>query len=111
MPRVDRESIPHGEGQVVSDADGFGRGSAERAVLVVHSGQSSQMVSLERLSSWGSHANVEATYSRLNDFSWRQFAGNAMIRLRDGRLRQAELHWYEGHGKGIREMKRKRYLD
>jgi hypothetical protein len=34
-----------------------------------------------------------------------------MIRLRTGRVRKAELHWYEGHGIGRREMKRKRYLD
>ena len=42
---------------------------------------------------------------------WRKLKGYAMIRLRTGRVRRAELHWYEGHGIGRREMKRKRYLD
>ena len=42
---------------------------------------------------------------------WRKLKGCAMIRLRTGRVRRAELHWYEGHGIGRREMKRKRYLD
>lgn len=28
-----------------------------------------------------------------------------------GRIRLVELHWYEAHGIGKREMKRKRYLD
>jgi hypothetical protein len=31
--------------------------------------------------------------------------------LPSGRLRLAELHWYEAHGIGKKEIKRKRYLD
>jgi hypothetical protein len=42
---------------------------------------------------------------------WRKMKGLARIRLRDGRLRLAELHWYEAHGIGKKEFKRKRYLD
>jgi hypothetical protein len=42
---------------------------------------------------------------------WRKIKGEARIRLRTGRVRLAELHWYEAHGVGKREMKRKRYLD
>ena len=34
-----------------------------------------------------------------------------MIRLRTGRTRKAELHWYDAHGIGKKEIKRKRYLD
>jgi hypothetical protein len=37
--------------------------------------------------------------------------GVAMVRLSSGRVRRAELHWYEAHGIGRRELKRKRYLD
>jgi hypothetical protein len=37
--------------------------------------------------------------------------GVARIRLTDGRIRLAELHWYEAHGIGKKELKRKRYLD
>lgn len=36
--------------------------------------------------------------------------GVATIRLASGRIRQAELHWYEAHGIGKRELKRKRNL-
>lgn len=43
--------------------------------------------------------------------SWRKLKGVARIRLASGRIRVAELHWYEAHGIGKREMKRKRYLD
>ena len=42
---------------------------------------------------------------------WRKMKGVARIRLRDGRIRLAELHWYEAHGIGKKEFKRKRYLD
>jgi len=42
---------------------------------------------------------------------WRKVKGIAMIRLRTGRVRRAELHWYEAHGVGRKEIKRKRYLD
>ncbi len=42
---------------------------------------------------------------------WRKVKGIAIIRLRTGRIRRAELHWYEAHGIGRKELKRKRYLD
>ena len=42
---------------------------------------------------------------------WRKMKGEALVRLRSGRVRLAELHWYEAHGIGKFERKRKRYLD
>ena len=42
---------------------------------------------------------------------WRKMKGSARIRLRNGDVRVAEIHWYEAHGIGKREFKRKRYLD
>src|SRR6266550_3274906 len=42
---------------------------------------------------------------------WRKLKGVATIRLTNGRIRVAELHWYEAHGIGRKEIKRKRYLD
>ncbi len=42
--------------------------------------------------------------------SWRKLKGVASIRLTSGRVRLAELHWYEAHGIGRKEIKRKRYL-
>ena len=41
---------------------------------------------------------------------WRKLKGIAMIRLKSGELRRAELHWYEAHGIGKRKMKIKRFL-
>jgi hypothetical protein len=42
---------------------------------------------------------------------WRKMKGDALIRLTSGAVRRAELHWYEAHGVGKRNMKFKRYLD
>ena len=42
---------------------------------------------------------------------WRKMKGVARIRPPDGRIRMAELHWYEAHGIGKKELKAKRYLD
>jgi hypothetical protein len=42
---------------------------------------------------------------------WRKMKGLAYIRIANGRVRFAELHWYEAHGIGKKEMKRKRYVD
>ena len=43
--------------------------------------------------------------------TWRKMKGIARVRLRTGRIRLAELHWYEAHGVGKKEMKRKRYVE
>ena len=42
---------------------------------------------------------------------WRKLKGVAKIKLSNGNIRLAELHWYEAHGIGKKEIKRKRYLD
>lgn len=35
----------------------------------------------------------------------------ALIRLKNGKIRKAELHWYEAHGIGKQEIKRKKYIN
>jgi len=42
---------------------------------------------------------------------WRKLKGVATIRLLNGDLRRAELHWYEAHGIGKRDIKVKHFLD
>jgi hypothetical protein len=42
---------------------------------------------------------------------WRKLKGLAEIRLPNGRVRRVELHWYEAHGVGRKDVKIKRYLD
>lgn len=42
---------------------------------------------------------------------WRKVKGVANVRVPNGALRRVELHWYEAHGIGRRDMKIKRYLE
>ena len=42
---------------------------------------------------------------------WRKSKGMAVVRLPNGAVRKVELHWYEAHGIGKRDVKIKRYLD
>ena len=42
---------------------------------------------------------------------WRKRKGNARVRLNNGEIRLAELHWYEATGIGKKEFKIKRFID
>jgi hypothetical protein len=42
--------------------------------------------------------------------NWRKLKGTCRVRLSDGTIMEAEVHWYEGHGIGKKEIKIKRYL-
>ena len=42
---------------------------------------------------------------------WRKLKGVATVELPDAQAARAEVHWYEAHGVGRREMKIKRFLD
>jgi len=42
---------------------------------------------------------------------WRKLKGIAQVKLQNGRIRLAELHWYEAHGIGKRKMKIKTFLN
>ena len=64
---------------------------------------------------------VIAVSSRIHDLErlrktygsgrWRKLKGLALVRLEDGAESAAELHWYEAHGLGKKEMKVKELLD
>lgn len=41
---------------------------------------------------------------------WKKRKGRATVRLTDGTVSRAELHWYEAHGIGRKELKLKRLL-
>jgi hypothetical protein len=41
---------------------------------------------------------------------WRKLKGIASIQLPNGAIRLVELHWYEAHGIGRKDIKIKRYL-
>jgi len=53
-------------------------------------------------------AKLEKLYGRGR---WRKLKGRAIVELPDGSVSQAELHWYEAHGIGRKDMKVKHLLD
>ncbi len=42
---------------------------------------------------------------------WRKLKGKAHIKLPNGAIRWVELHWYQAHGVGRKDIKIKRYLE
>ena len=55
--------------------------------------------------------DLERLREQYGDGRWRKMKGIATIQLSNGRIRKAEIHWYEAHGIGRKEFKRKGYLD
>ncbi|MGH9874582.1 MAG: hypothetical protein ACRD9S_19165 [Pyrinomonadaceae bacterium] len=50
-------------------------------------------------------------HKRYGKGRWRKLKGVANVRLNDGTIRLAEVHWFEAHGIGKKKMRIKRYLD
>ena len=42
---------------------------------------------------------------------WPKLKGTATVRLPNGALRRVEIHWYEAHGIGRKDVKIKEYLE
>ena len=42
---------------------------------------------------------------------WRKMKGGTLVRLPNGAVMGAELHWYEAHGIGRKEFKIKRFFE
>jgi hypothetical protein len=49
-------------------------------------------------------------FSKLLKGRWRKLKGKTKVRLPDGTVCKAEVHWYEAHGIGRKELKIKRIL-
>jgi len=54
------------------------------------------------------NADLKARYGGRR---WRKLKGVGTIRLANGSVRRAEVHWYEAHGVGKRKLKIKRLLE
>jgi len=50
---------------------------------------------------------LERTYGRGR---WRKMKGIATVRLTDGTICEAEIHWVEAHGRGRKDFKIKRVI-
>lgn len=48
---------------------------------------------------------------RFGQGDWQKLKGLATVRIEDGTIHEAEIHWYEAHGVGKRWVKIKRFLE
>ncbi|MBP1712538.1 MAG: hypothetical protein H6Q42_741 [Deltaproteobacteria bacterium] len=71
---------------------------------------SGEIQSIEMIASVHSIRELRRLNRVYGKTTWRKRKGVAKIRLSDGTAKSVELHWYEGHGKGKKEFKIKKYL-
>jgi hypothetical protein len=70
-----------------------------------------QISQIQTIAVAGQIRELRALRARFGQGRWRKLKGFASVRVPDGRIRSAEVHWYEAHGVGKVRMKIKRYLD
>jgi len=70
-----------------------------------------EILNIEKIAVKGSIRDLARIRKAYGKGRWRKLKGVARIRLMTGKIRTAELHWYEAHGIGRRELRWKRYLD
>ena len=57
--------------------------------------------------SWAAIRELARLRRRYGRGRWRKLKGIARVRLVDGSIHTAEVHWYEAHGIGRKELKLK----
>jgi hypothetical protein len=70
-----------------------------------------ELTSIEVIARGRSIRRLRILVKRYGGKNWRKMKGVATIRILNGSIRWAELHWYEAHGVGRRGWKIKRFLD
>ena len=65
---------------------------------------------IETIAVAGSIRDLARLRTRYGPGRWRKLKGVAIVRLPDGEIYRAEIHWYEAHGIGRRDFKIKRPL-
>ena len=70
-----------------------------------------QITETETIAVGSSIRELPELRARFGRGRWRKRKGVADVRLSDGTIRFAEVHWYEAHSIGKVRMKIKRYLD
>ena len=67
--------------------------------------------SIERIATGNSIRDVARLRQQYGPGRWRKLKGIAIVRLSNGKIREAEIHWYEAYGIGRKKLKLKRFVD
>lgn len=70
-----------------------------------------EITDIEIIAVYRSIRELPSLQRRFGRGRWRTLKELATVRLFDGSIRRAEVHWYEAHGIERRRMKIKRYVD
>jgi hypothetical protein len=65
---------------------------------------------IETIAVGGRIRDIMRLQSLFGQGRWRKLKGIARVRIANGSVRLAEVHWYEAHGIGRKKMKIKRFL-
>ena len=65
---------------------------------------------IENIAVGGGIRDIERLRKTYGSGRWRKLKGRARVRLEDGFECRAELHWYEAHGIGRKEIKIKELI-
>jgi len=69
-----------------------------------------KIVGVELIATGNSIHDIQRLRKRYGAGRWRKLKGTARVRLPDDIVMKAEIHWYEAHGIGRKEVKVKRLL-
>ena len=70
----------------------------------------SEITEVEIIAIGSSIRNLDRLHKKHGRGRWRKLKGLATVRLPDDTMYLAEIHWYEAHGIGKRDIKVKRIL-
>ena len=66
---------------------------------------------IETIAAGGRIKDIMRLRKQYGSAKWRKLKGIAKVRLAGGKIRNAEVHWYEAHGIGKKKYKIRRLLD
>lgn len=70
-----------------------------------------EIESIETIAVSGRIRDIMRLRKQYGSAKWRKLKGIAKVRLQNGSICNAEIHWYEAHGIGRKKFKIKRLLD
>lgn len=70
-----------------------------------------KITNIETMAVGNSIRNIRQLRKQFGRGRWFIRKGIARVELKDGEIRRVELHWYEAHGIGKKQIKIKRPLD